>query len=374
MTRRGHGDGSIYRQNDKLWAAAITLPNGRRQVFYAPTRTEAAAKLNSALHARNAGVVIPTGRETVDAFFAKWLAGANALVRPRTWQRYEQLVRLQVLPTLGRLKLTALAPGDLQGLYAHLLQSGLSPASVHHTHMLIHRALGQGVRWGDLSRNVADQVDPPRVARAEMRTLSSAQVAQLLESTSTDRMAALWVVAITTGMRQGELLGLQWRNVDLEGRFLQVVGSLQPIKGEGLQFLEPKTVKSRRRVQLGNMAVEALKTHRTKQKEDRIQSGGRWQADSDWVFANSIGGPVGPFRARRMFWAALKAAGLPAIRFHDLRHTAATLMLARGVHPKVASEMLGHSTVAITLDLYSHVSEPMHRSAAEAIEAAIRES
>ncbi len=374
MTRRGHGEGSIYRQNDKLWAAAITLPNGRRQIFYAPTRTEAAAKLNSALHARDAGVVIPTGRETVGAFFARWLGGAQAQLRPRTWQRYEQLVRLQVVPTLSQVKLTALAPDDLQRLYAHLLQSGLSPASVHHTHMLIHRALGQGVRWGVLSRNVADLVDPPRVARAEMRTLSAAQVGQLLEATSADRMAALWVVAVTTGMRQGELLGLQWRNVDLEGRSLQVVGSLQPIKGEGLQFLEPKTAQSRRRVQLVDMAVEALKTHRAKQLQDRLQSGGRWPADSDWVFANSVGGPLDPFRTRRLFWAALKAADLPAVRFHDLRHTAATLMLSRGVHPKVASEMLGHATVAVTLDLYSHVSEPMHRSAAEAIEAAIRES
>ncbi len=368
MTRRGHGEGSVYRHNDKLWAAAITLPNGRRQVFYAHSRHEAAEKLNTALHSRHEGVPIPSGRETVAHFLDEWLEMAKPQVRERTWVRYEQLVRVHLQPTLGKKALKALQPRDLQSLYSKLLGTNLSPTTVHHVHMVIHRALGQALRLEMVSRNVADLVDAPRMAHHDMATLNDIQVRQLLTITSEDRLAALWLLAVTTGMRQGELLALRWGDLDLDRRALQVTGTLQRSRSSGGMVREaPKTARSQRRIMLGDLAVAALQQRRTEQVSERLLAGPKWQ-DPDLVFTTESGGPLDPSELLRHFRRLLTQADLPRIRFHDLRHTAATLMLSRGVHPKVAADMLGHSTVAITLDLYSHSTEPMHRSAADILD------
>ncbi len=373
MTRRGHGEGSIYRHNDRLWAASITLPNGRRQTFYAHSRSEAAEKLTAALHSRHDGVPIPSGRETVAHFLNEWLTMVHSQLRERTWVRYEQLVRVHLLPDLGKKTLRALQPRDLQSLYSKLLDTNLSPTTVHHVHMVIHRALGQALRLELVARNVADLVDPPRMAHHEMATLSDVDVRRLLSATAEDRLAALWLLAVTTGMRQGELLALRWADLDLTRRALQVTGTLQRTKGQGLVRSEPKTARSRRRIMLGDLAVAALQKRRAEQVSERLVAGAKWQ-DQDLVFATESGGPLDGSELLRHFRRLLTQADLPRIRFHDLRHTAATLMLSRGVHPKVAADMLGHSTVAITLDLYSHSTEPMHRSAADILDEIARGS
>ena len=204
-----------------------------------------------------------------------------------------------------------------------------------------------------------------------MQTLSPEQARQLLDTAAGDRLGALYVLALSTGMRQGELLALHWENLDLDAASLQVRGTLRRVDG-GLAVLEPKTAASRRQITMPAAAVDALRRHRAAQNEERLRIGSAWH-DNDLVFANEIGRPIEPGNlVRRSFQALLAQAGLPRIRFHDLRHTAATLMLSRGVHSKIAAETLGHSRVGVTLDIYSHVTPTMQREAAAAMDEVLR--
>jgi integrase len=238
---------------------------------------------------------------------------------------------------------------------------------VNHLHALIHKALSNAVRWGALNRNVADLVDPPRPSRFEIATLTGEQARAFLDAAAVSRLEALFVLAVTTGMRQGELLGLRWRDVDLETCTLQIRGSMQATP-DGLRIMEPKTAGSRRQVALSKQPIDALRRHRVAQAEERLRIGAAWE-NSELVFATEAGRPITASGLRRVFEPLLKRADLPRMRFHDLRHTSATLLLGRGVHPKVVSEMLGHTRISTTLDLYSHVSMTMQQQAAEAFDA-----
>jgi integrase len=209
------------------------------------------------------------------------------------------------------------------------------------------------------------------MAHPEMRTLSPEQVQLLLATAAGDRSEAIYVLAVTTGMRQGELLGLHWRDVDLDRSVLSVTCTLQRATGRGLVLQEPKTLRSRRQIWLGRTAVEAIHRRRTNQLTERLHAGPSWK-DTDLVFTTELGGPRDAHDVRLAFDRLLTQAGLPRVRFHDLRHTAATLMLGQGVHPKVAADMLGHATVAVTLDTYSHVTSGMHEAAAEALDRIVR--
>lgn len=234
-------------------------------------------------------------------------------------------------------------------------------------HTTLHRALKQAVRWGLVPRNAAAAVDPPRVVTPEMRPLSSAQARTLLATAKGNRLQALFVLAVTTGMRQGELLGLGWEDVDLEARSVRVRRTLTLAKG-GPRLTEPKTKGSRRSIRLTSGAVEALVRHRVRQDSEGAAAGGKWNAWG-FVFCTRRGTPIRRDNLHDKHWKPLlRRAGLPDIRFHDLRHTCATLLLTMSVHPKIVSEMLGHSSIAITLDTYSHVIPGLGEAAANAIE------
>jgi len=264
--------------------------------------------------------------------------------------------------------LSALTAQDLRKLYAARLAAGASPTTVRQLHAVLHHAFEDAMRDGLVGRNVADLVTPPRAAVHEMQTLSPEQARALLAVAAGDRLEALYVLALHTGARQGELLALRWTDVDLDGGSIQIRGTLQRAKGK-LVTDSPKTAGSRRRIALTAGAVDALKRHRAAQNVERLQLGAVWQ-DRGLVFANEIGGAIERGNmTRRSFEPLLKRAELPRMRFHDLRHTAATLMLGKGVHPKIASEMLGHSKVGITLDLYSHVTPTMQQQAVTALDA-----
>ena len=360
--KRGNNEGSISHYTDGRWVARVTLPDGRRRALYATSREAVAHKLADALHALNRGVIEPPGRMTFEGFAARWLEASRSTVRLSTWATYERYLRIHVVPRIGRVPLVRLGAADLQSLYADLLDDGLQPMSVRHVHAIVHRVLGQAVRWDAATRNVADLVDPPRVVRSEMAVLDVDQAQRLLAAAAADRLEALYVLAVTTGMRRGELLALRWKDVRLEQSKLSVVGTLQ--REGGLAITEAKTARSRRAVSLPAIAVAALRRRRALQAEERLASGPSW-TEHDLVFATAVGSLIEPGNLlRRSFVPLLNRAGLPRIRFHDLRHTAATLMLSEEIHPKVASEILGHSTVAITLDLYSHVTETVASDAA----------
>lgn len=368
MRKRANGEGSIYKRADGRWAASVSLDRGRRKAFYGKTRQDVARKLATAIKARQDGLPVVGERQTVRQYLEHWLEGARPSLRPRTWLRYEQLLRLHAVPVFGHLPLARVEPQHLQRLLADLLEAGLSPATVRQLHAVLRRAFGQAARWGLAAHNVASLVTPPRITRQEMATLSPEQARIFLAAAKSDRLAALYVLALTTGMRQGELLALRWQNIDAST--LHVKATLQRTP-DGFIFAEPKTARSRRQVALTRAAVEALRSHRARQLQERLRMGVAWE-DNDLVFANETGRPIEAANLRnRSFWPLLGRAGLPRVRFHDLRHTAATLMLGQGVHPKIVAEMLGHSQIAMTLDLYSHVTPTMQRQAVEALEAVL---
>lgn len=371
MNRRGHGEGSIFRRKDGLWCGLVdlgrtALGKRNRKAFYGKTRREVQEKLKIALRAQQQGLPLSSDRQTVTAYLTEWLGTVKSSVRPSTWRRYEENVRLHTLPALGAHTLAQLGPQHLRALYTNRLEAGLSPASVHHLHAVLHVALRQAERDGIIARNVAALVTPPRTAHREMQTLSPEQARALLEAAREDRLEALYVLAVTTGMREGELLALRWRDVDLEGRTVAVRSTLQWTP-DGFELAETKTATSRRQVAVTDAAIAALRRHRGAQREGRVRVLAAWR-DLDLVFANELGGPLSASNLlRRSFRPLLERAGLPRIRFHDLRHTAATLMLGLGRHPKVVSEMLGHSQISVTLDLYSHVTPTMQREASQAL-------
>lgn len=366
--RRGRGEGSIFKRSDGRWAAFVTGFGGQRRSVYGRTRAEAARKLSELTQQRDSGLPLPTGRQTVASFLAEWLQGQRSQLRPKSWRRHEEHIRLHIVPFIGGVSLRRLTPQHLNQLYANRLAAGLSAVSVHHIHGTIHRALVHAVRWGLVARNVADLVDPPRVQHREMLVLSPDQVRRLLEAAKDGPLEAVIAVAVSTGLRRGELLALRWRDVDLDAGVLRVVGTLQRDYNRKLVISETKTARSRRQVELSALAASALRQHRAKQTQLRLMLGEEWD-DHDLVFPNHFGKPQdGSHLLLGQFVPLLARAGLPRVRLHDLRHTAATLLLGRGVHPKIVSEMLGHTTVGITLDLYSHVTPTMQRQAVQAMD------
>jgi integrase len=371
---RTSGEGNIRLRADGRWEGRYyAVEDGRsvRRSVFGPTDKEVARALRVALTARDDGKPAPHGGETVGVFLLTWLEGARPTIRPGTWRRYEQLTRLYLVPGLGRIRLVALGPHHVAKLYRDLLAGGMTPANAHYVHRTLRRALGQAERWHLVTSNVAAAVTPPRAEPTEMRTLTADQV-RLLLKVAPARDRPLYLVAVSTGMRLGELLALRWADVDLDGGSLRVVATLRRLSGDPAPtFAAPKTARSRRRVELSDSVVAALSAHKVAMIEERWSAGQLWQ-DHDLVFPNRLGRPRGSSNIVRDFHPLLERAGLPRIRFHDLRHTAATLMLGRGVHPKLVSDMLGHASIGITLDTYSHSLPSMHREAAQVMEELLR--
>jgi integrase len=379
MGKRGNGEGSIYfRTSDEKWVGSITLENRKRRVFYGKTRKEVQEKLKVALREQQQGTLVTAPRQTLAQFLTDWLENSQRQsVRPRTYERYEELVRLHIAPALGRYELQKLSAQHLQAFYAKKAEEGLSATTINHFHNVLHKALDTAVKWNLVARNVCDLVSPPRRKRYEVHPLTLEQVHKLLAVVEGHEMEALFRLALATGLRRGELMGLKWQDINLDAGVLQVrrILSRVPSKmpGKGYVEAETKTQKSRRSVVIAPFALEALKQHRERQREAEITAGPLWQ-DHDFVFCTSIGTHLNPTRdVLDQLKVLLKKAGLPDIRFHDLRHSAATLLLSVGVHPKVVQEILGHSQISITMDVYSHVLPGMQQEAMSRLNDALRE-
>jgi integrase len=374
--RRGNGEGTITKRKDGRWEARYVVHTDKgvkRRVVYGKTRKEVAEKLAKAVVERADGLVFDDENMTVGEYLDKWLKGSvRGSVRESTFDRYEIAVRVHIEPALGRLKLKKLTPAHVQGFYRDRLDAGFAPASVNKLHVVLHKALKQAVEWRMVPRNVAEATKPPRpVAKEEMRTLSPREVRCLQDAARDDRLGALYVLAVHTGMRQGELLALKWQDVDLENAKLTVRRTITKSGGR-LLLGEPKTKKSRRTIDLTESAVSALRSHLARQLKE-MESLGDGYRDEGLVFTSEVGTLINPTNLRkRSFAQLLKRAALPErIRFHDLRHTCATLLFGRNVHPKHVQELLGHSSVGITLDTYSHVIPGMGDQVARAMEDAL---
>jgi integrase len=372
--RRGNGEGSITRRKDGLYMARywIETPKGpKRKTVYGKKREEVADKLARALAERADGIVYDDENLTVGEYLDSWLKGSvRGSVRQSTFDRYEIAVRVHIKPALGRVKLKKLSPAHVAGFYQDRLAAGSAPASVNKLHVTLRKALAQAVKWHMVPLNVAEAVKAPRPAPPEMRTLSVEETRKLLEAARSDKLEALYMLAVHTGMRQGELLALKWQDVDLENAKLSVRRTLT-MSGGRIMLGELKTKKSRRTIRLTSAATRALRGHLARQMEEIGRLGDLYK-DEGLVFTSRVGTIINPTNLRkRSFAALLRRVNLPRIRFHDLRHTCATLLLQRDVHPKYVQELLGHANIAITLDTYSHVIPGMGDRAARAMEDAL---
>jgi integrase len=297
--KRANGEGSVRKRADGRWEAMVTLPDGARKSFYRKTRAEASDALTKALRDLAQGLPVVAEKQTVGEYLANWLASVEHDLAPRTVVRYRNHIVHSLTPALGRFRLAKLPPQPIQALYAAKLARGVAPGSVRQMHAVLRRALGEAARLGLVPRNVATLVKAPRAVRHEMQVLSPDEARILLAEVAGDRLEALYVLAITTGMRIGELCALRWTDVDLatladrhgKASALHVQATLRYINGDTYFFDPPKTAQSRRRISLSGTAAEALKVHRHRQLEERLAAGAAWRGD-DLVFCTPIGAAV----------------------------------------------------------------------------------
>jgi integrase len=375
---RANGDGDVFPRKNNAgritsYRGAYVGLDGKRRYVSGKTKEEARRNLRRVRGDAERGLVFDADNLQVGEYLDRWLSDSvRDTVKATTFERYEQIARLHLKPSLGRVKLKGLTPAHVRGLYREKLEAGSSARTVRYMHTTLHKALKQAVMDGLIPRNATEAVTPPQSSREEMCPLTPEQAKLLLQVAheAGDRLAALYVLAIHTGLRQGELLGLKWDDVNLEDGSLQVRRTLAITKN-GPVLTPPKTTGSRRSVKLTSKAIEALKRHLERQLGEIDRIGSLW-SENGLIFASEKGEPINRHNlTRRSFKPLLKRAGLPQIRFHDLRHTCATLLLTRNVNVKIVSEMLGHSTIAITLDTYSHVLPNMRDQAAAAMEEAL---
>ena len=381
MGKRGNGEGTIYRRNNGAWAAQYTVwtAEGRkRRSVSGKTRAEVSRKLTEAMADRDGGLVYDAGKLTVSEYLNRWLADSvKGTVKETTYANYAYIIRVHISPALGRLKLKSLTPAHVRGFYGEKARSSLAAATVKKMHVVLRKALAQAVSDGLIPRNAADSVKPPRVSAPgeDIKPLDSEECAAFLEASRGERLGALYVLAVHCGLREGELLALRWEDANLEAVKPAVLVRRTLTRGEnGRGWVVGTSTKSGkgRRVRLTRQAVAALKDHRKRQFEERIRLAGFWQ-DQGLVFPNETGSLFNPSNLRNRSFKRIKArSGVREdLRFHDLRHTCATVLLSEGVNVKVVSEMLGHASVTITLNTYSHVLPDMQDFAADAMEAAL---
>jgi integrase len=372
---------SIYRKNQR-WYVQVDVPadpdgkRRRRSVGGFRTKREAKAAEAEALRRIRDGVFVEPSRLTVGAYLTElWLPSMASQVRATTLGGYRQNVRAYIVPRLGDIPLQQLSTARVGALYGELVTSGgqkgrpLSPRTVRYVHTTLRRALRDAVADGLVVRNVAAQARPPRARRVEMHTWTAAELGAFLASVHEDRLYAAWLLLATLGLRRGELLGLRWSDVDLTSGRIAIRNTLVMVDGKPA-MAEPKTAKGRRSLTLAPQVLEAVRGHRARQAAERLSWGPDY-IDSGLVVTTEDGRPLHPESLSGLFVRQAKRAGLSPIRLHDLRHSVASILLAQGVHPKVVSEQLGHATIALTLDTYSHVIPSLQEEAAGVIAAAV---
>ena len=374
MARRGNNEGSIYRQQNGLWRAAVSIGVGKRKYLSGQTRQEVAKKLTDVLKAKQDSTPIPSGRLTFARYAIDWLSSVRLARRPKTYESYESSLRIHIVPQLGHIQLNKLTPSDLERLYTSLTNNGAAPKSVRNYHACIHSMLDKAVRQGLLIRNVAGLVDLPRKVHRDLPMISYQQTQAFIRACRNYRLESLFILAITTGPRQGELLGLTWDNVDLETGEINIRQALQKIEGQPT-LVEPKTSRSKRTVALTDIAVGSLRRHHVAQIKERMYLGAAWNNKFNLVFTTPTGTPLDKDNIRkRVLPPIYRAAELSTkLTFHDLRHIAASPVLGKGVSIPTVSDMVGHADAATTLRVYAHAIPGAQREAAIALNRALAE-
>lgn len=374
--------GHIRERSPGHWSIVLDIPDPRdgkrRRKWHAFAGTKRQAQVECArlISIIQGGTYLEPSKTTLAQFFDRWLDHMKSQISPKSHSRYSELARKNLSPLLGSVVLTKLRPAAISAAYSKALTEGrrdgtggLSPQTVTHMHRVLKQALGQAVKWELLNRNPADAVDPPRTDRGLMQTYDLDQTAELIEAMRPTRMLVPALLAVLCGMRRGEVAALRWKNLDLSTGQLAVLESAEQV-GSKVRYKTPKNGKGRM-LALSASLVDELRAHRLRQAEELLRVGVRL-SDDTFVVAQADGTPLQPDTRTQDWFRKLAGTSLPRIRFHDLRHAHATHMLASGVHPKVASERLGHSKIGITLDLYSHVLPGMEADAAERVDAALQ--
>jgi integrase len=352
MRRRLKGEGTVTQRSDGRWQAAYVGSDSKRHYLYATSRKEVSQKLSAALRDKELGVYVAGPSQTLDLFLETWLADASSRLKPRTVQRYESLFRIHVTPRIGAVQVRKVGPQHLVDLYAAMRDAAAAPASIAQVHAVLGSAFKQAVMWGLMARNPRDAVRPPRPQRREMVVLSPEQSRQIIEATRGTEMGTLYLMAMHTGMRLGELLALRWR--DVTGDQINVNATLVRIGGQ-THRASPKSAAGVRTIAMSPTLREAVARHRPMQAERLLKIGVRIDDDS-LVFTDRWGNPQNGFHiTERDFKPLLRRLGLPEVRFHDLRHAFASLMLSQGTRVDLVSRMLGHAKPATTLNIYAHL-------------------
>ena len=380
--RRGHNEGTIIQRKDGRWCAAMSggYKDGKlqRKFYYGATRKEVSDKLDEGRENLKKGIAPVIGRQTLAQFLETWLTECvKPRVRAATWISYDQQVRVHISPALGHIDLTKLTPQHIQRYMNEKAQPvqqpgkaeplpGLSAKTIRYHRSILAMGLKQAHRWGLVAQNVATLVDPPSAKKYKLQTFDPAQAHKLLEALKGERLGALFTVALALGLRRGEALGLRWQDVDFDARTLRVCQALARV-GREIVISEPKTASSRRILPLPETLAVSLRERRKQQLEERMAAGDKW-TDSGLVFTSRLGEPIDPRTVKRHLDRILTAAKLPHCRVHDLRHFCASLLLAQGVPLKVVSDILGHTQISITADLYTHVLPSLKQDAIGALD------
>jgi integrase len=370
---RKNGEGTLFKRKDGLWQASFVPENGKRLYFYGKTQAEALDKLRKAQQEDQKGLLATGPKQKLGDYLVQWLEATRKppMVKPSTYIQYRSVIHHHLVPGLGHIFIRKLTPQHIQAFYAQKMKEGVKPRTIAFMHATIHTALENAVKWNLVSRNVSSLVSLPRVEEHVMHPLTSDEIEKLIAVAKGHWLEPVLILAVTTGMRRGELVALRWSDVDLNKGVLHVQRTASRVGSYGIVENDPKTRSSRRKVVLSNVALKMLKGHRLYQDQIKVKAGNGWK-NMNLVFYDEIGGYLSVDKILKEFHALLDKAGLPRMRFHDLRHSAATILLTMGVHPKVVQELLGHSTIAMTMDTYSHLLPSMQKDAADKMDTAFK--
>lgn len=365
-----------FRKRGSTWSFAISLGTDpdtgkRRQITRSgfKTKKEAEKACAEMITKYENGDLTISKKQTLASYLQFWLENyAKGKLRPSTFANHEIAVNSRIIPQLGNIELDKLTPIHVTKYLAEIQKEGLSADYIKYLHAVLKKALNQAVKWQLIPKNIMENVDPPRLEQKEIVTWTPEQANEFLSFAKEDKYYIAFVLAIYTGMRRGEILGLRWKDIDFEQAKISVQQTLYRPSNSGIIFQEPKTKSAKRRIAIPQFVIQELKSHKARQNEFRFQYGPDGYQDHDLVVCYDDGRPQDPRNLLRHYERIIKRSGLPYIRFHDLRHTHATMLLQLGEHPKVVSERLGHSRVGITMDVYSHVMPDMQKDAADNFE------
>lgn len=355
--KRPAGEGSIYYNEKKeLWVAQVTLPTGKRKTKYGKTQKEVKAWLQAQRESVSKGIYTESDHVTLSTYLQQYMEGQVNSLRPKTVESYTYLIEKHINPELGNVKLSQLRPDHLQALYTKKINEGLSKRTVQYIHAVLHKSLNQALRWNLVSRNVSDLVDPPSPDKKTPTVLNVEQTKLFMEKIKGHRWELIYLIAIGGGLREGEILALHVNDIDISRGVVFVSKALQYLPGNGLVVSEPKTATAKRNVPLPEFTLIPLKAYLDSLK-----------GNQKFLFETSNATPISPRNLLRHYHSILEELGFPKMPFHNLRHLSASLALMAGVNPKTVQQRLGHSTVSLTLNTYSHLLPGVEDEAAKKI-------